>query len=71
MIIISLTDLNQKQTLNRIINKIRNNISLTIKEKVLFLLLPLMDLKHKVEVLKQTIYLTHKIKDLSEKEYES
>ena len=70
MLIISLTSLNLKQTLNNSNYKIRNNINMSNKEKALFLLSPLMDEKGKVETLKETIHLSEMNKNLSPQEYE-
>ncbi len=70
MLIISLKALNQKQTLNNSLYKISNNISMSDKEKALFLLSPMMDLKNKMKALNFMMDNFYKINDLSQKELE-
>jgi hypothetical protein len=70
MLIISLKALNQKQTLNNILNKNSNDINLSDKEKALLLLSPIMDLDKKIEALNKTIGIIDEIKNLSKNEYD-
>ena len=70
ILIISLKALNQKQTLNNSLYKISNNISMFDKEKALFLLSPMMDLKNKMKALNFMMDNFYKINDLSQKELE-
>ena len=70
MLIISLKALNQKQTLNNILNKNSNDINLSDKEKALLLLSPIMDLDKKIEALNKTISIIDEIKNLSKNEYD-
>ena len=70
MLIISLKALNQKQTLNNILNKNSNDIDLSDKEKALLLLSPIMDLNKKIEALNKTIGIIDEIKNLSKNEYD-
>lgn len=70
MLIISLKALNQKQTLNNSLYKIKNNISMTDKEKALFLLSPMMDDKNKIVALNLIMNNYYKIDNLTQKELE-
>jgi hypothetical protein len=70
MLIISLKALNQKQTLNNSLYKIRNKFRLSDKEKALFLASPMMDSKNKAEAINVLLNNFYGIKDLSHEEYE-
>ena len=65
MLIVSLTALNQKQTINNSFYKLTNNIGMSDKDYVLFLLAPLMEKGNAVEILKNNIRLIAKAKNLS------
>lgn len=65
MLIVSLTALNQKQTINNSFYKLTNNIDMSDKDYVLFLLAPLMEKGNAVEILKNNIRLIAKAKNLS------
>ena len=69
MIIISLKALNQKQTLNNSLYKIKNKISMSDKEKALFLSSPMMDLMNKSEAIDVLLNNFYGINDLSDDEY--
>ena len=71
ILIISLKALNQKQTLNNSLYKIRNKISLSDKEKALFLSSPMMDLGDKVGAINILLNNFHRISNLSDEEYDS
>ncbi|MDO5843245.1 MAG: hypothetical protein Q4Q24_08265 [Methanobrevibacter ruminantium] len=70
MLIISLKALNQKQTLNNSLYKIRNKFRLSDKEKALFLASPMMDSKNKAEAINVLLNNFYGIKDISHEEYE-
>ena len=70
MLIISLKALNQKQTLNNSLYKIKNNIHMSNKEKALFLLSPMMDDKNKIGALDILMKNYYRIINLTQNELE-
>ena len=71
ILIISLKALNQKQTLNNSLYKIKNKINMSDKEKALFLSSPMMDLRNKVDAINMLANNFHSIMNLSDEEYSS
>lgn len=70
MLIISLKALNQKQTLNNTLYKVKNNIGLSDKEKAMFLLSPMMDLDNKIIALSKSIDIVFSMKNIPKDEHD-
>jgi len=69
MLIISLKALNQKQTLNNSLYKIKNKFRMSDKEKALFLTSPMMNLMNKDEAINALLNNFYRIIGLSDDEY--